>query len=216
MAPRVARLLVPPDTLLERIDELARMIREAEPRDVLLVTMLKGGVPFLADLVRRLDVGCEIDFLRLSPYPAGEHPPGSARIVKDLDQPVTGRHVLVVEDVVDTGLTLSYLLGQLAARNPASLEVCALLDRSRRRIVPLPTRYRGLEIDDVFMLGYGLDYGERYRNHPGLVIGDLRVLERDPGAYVSNLYGREHHAVAPPEAAGAAARVTPRPPEAHL
>ncbi|HZI37552.1 MAG TPA: hypoxanthine phosphoribosyltransferase, partial [Acidimicrobiia bacterium] len=78
-----------------------------------------------------------------------------------------------------------------AARNPSSLEVCALLDRSRRRIVPLPTRYCGVVIDDEFMLGYGLDYGERYRNHPGLVVGDLRVLERDPDAYVSNLFGRE-------------------------
>ena len=118
---------------------------------------------FLADLARALTVPCEVDFMAISHFAPDS---GRVRIVKDLDGDIAGREVVVVEDVVDTGLTLSYLLGQLAARNPASLAVCALLDRARRRIVPLPTRYCGVAIDDEFMLGYGLDYGERYRNLP--------------------------------------------------
>jgi hypoxanthine phosphoribosyltransferase len=172
----------------ETVARLAAEIDRDHPDGVVLIGVLKGSLFFLADLARAVTVPCEVDFMAISHFAPDS---GRVRIVKDLEGDIAGRAVVVVEDVVDTGLTLSYLLGQLAARNPASLAVCALLDRSRRRIVPLPTRYLGVAIDDEFMLGYGLDYGERYRNHPGLVIGDLRVLERDPDAYVSNLYGRE-------------------------
>ena len=199
--------------LAETVVRLAGEIDRDHPDGVVLIGVLKGSLFFLADLCRALTVPCEIDFMAISHFAPDS---GRVRIVKDLDRDIAGRNVVVVEDVVDTGLTLSYLLGQLAARHPAGLEVCTLLDRSRRRIVPLPTRYCGLVIDDEFMLGYGLDYGERYRNHSGLVIGDLRVLERDPAAYVSNLYGREDPPVAPPESAGGAARVASRPPEADL
>ena len=199
--------------LAETVTRVAGEIDRDHPDGVVLIGVLKGSLFFLADLARALTVPCEIDFMAISHFAPDS---GRVRIVKDLEGDIAGRAVVVVEDVVDTGLTLSYLLGQLAARNPASLEVCTLLDRSRRRIVPLPTRYCGLVIEDVFMLGYGLDYAERYRNHPGLVIGDLRVLERDPAAYVSNLYGREHPPVAPPESEGGAARVASRPPEADL
>jgi hypoxanthine phosphoribosyltransferase len=172
----------------ETVVRLAGEIDRDHPDGVVLIGVLKGSLFFLADLARAITVPCEVDFMAISHFAPDS---GRVRIVKDLEGDISGRAVVVVEDVVDTGLTLSYLLGQLQSRNPASLAVCALLDRSRRRIVPLPTRYLGVAIDDEFMLGYGLDYGERYRNHPGLVIGDLRVLERDPDAYVSNLYGRE-------------------------
>jgi hypoxanthine phosphoribosyltransferase len=204
--------------LAEVVTRLAGEIDRDHPDGVVLVGVLKGSLFFLADLSRAITVPCEVDFMAISHYAPDS---GRVRIVKDLEGDIAGRNVVVVEDVVDTGLTLTYLLRQLAARNPASLEVCALLDRVRRRIVPLPTRYCGLTIDDEFMLGYGLDYGERYRNHPGLVIGDLRVLERDRDAYVSNLYGREDvslegpsEADEPPESPGGAARVASRPPEA--
>jgi hypoxanthine phosphoribosyltransferase len=197
--------------LAETVRRLAAEIDRDHPEGVVLIGVLKGSLFFLSDLARALTVPCEVDFMAISHFAPDS---GRVRIVKDLEGDIAGRAVVVVEDVVDTGLTLSYLLGQLAARNPASLHVCALLDRSRRRIVPLPTSYCGVVIDDEFMLGYGLDFGERYRNHPGLVIGDVRVLERDPDAYVSNLYGREDRAVAPPESPGGAARVAGQRPEA--
>jgi len=177
-----------PSEVAETVARLAAEIDRDHPDGVVLIGVLKGSLFFLADLARAVTVPCEVDFIAISHFAPDS---GRVRIVKDLEGDIAGRAVVVVEDVVDTGLTLSYLLGQLRARNPASLAVCALLDRSRRRIVPLPTHYCGVAIDDEFMLGYGLDYGERYRNHPGLFIGDLRVLERDPDAYVSNLYGRE-------------------------
>jgi hypoxanthine phosphoribosyltransferase len=197
----------------ETVARLAAEIDRDHPDGVLLIGVLKGSVFLLADLARAITVPCEVDFMAISHFAPDS---GRVRIVKDLEGDITGRAVVVVEDVVDTGLTLSYLLGQLQSRNPASLAVCALLDRSRRRIVPLPTHYCGVAIDDEFMLGYGLDYGERYRNHPGLVVGDLRVLERDPDAYVSNLYGREDPLTTAPETRGGAARVASRPPEAGL
>jgi hypoxanthine phosphoribosyltransferase len=200
----------------EVADTVARLAAEIDrdhPDGVVLIGVLKGSLFFLADLARAVTVPCEVDFMAISHFAPDS---GRVRIVKDLEGDIAGRNVVIVEDVVDTGLTLSYLLGQLRSRNPASLAVCALLDRSRRRIVPLPTSYCGAQIDDEFMLGYGLDFGERYRNHPGLFIGDLRVLERDPDAYVSKLYGREHPDQAPPESPGGAARVAGRPPEAGL
>ena len=174
--------------LAETVTRLAGEIDRDHPDGVVLIGVLKGSVFFMADLARAITVPCEVDFIAISHFAPDS---GRVKIVKDLEGDIAGRNVLLVEDIVDTGLTLSYLLTQLAARGPASLEVCALLDRSRRRIVPLPTRYCGAVIEDVFMLGYGLDFAERYRNHPGLVIGDVRVLERDPDAYVSNLFGRD-------------------------
>jgi len=177
-----------PEDLTRTVARLAKEVDHDHPDGVLLVGVLKGSLFFLADLARALTVPCEVDFMAISHFAPGS---GRVRIVKDLDRDIAGQPVVVVEDVVDTGLTLSYLLGQLAARDPSSLTVCTLLDRSRRRIVPLPMQYTGVTIDDEFMLGYGLDFAERYRNLRGLVVGDLRVLERDPDAYVSNLYGRD-------------------------
>jgi hypoxanthine phosphoribosyltransferase len=175
------------EALAKTVVRLAAEIDADHPGGVLLIGVLKGSLFFLSDLARALSVPCEVDFMAISHFAPDS---GRVRIVKDLDADITGRAVVVVEDIVDTGLTLSYLLGQLGARSPASLTVCTLLDRARRRIVPLPMRYTGVSIDDEFMLGYGLDYAQRYRNLPALVVGDLRVLERDPDAYVSNLYGR--------------------------
>jgi hypoxanthine phosphoribosyltransferase len=173
--------------LAEIVSRLAAEIDGDHPEGVVMIGVLKGSLFFLSDLARAITVPCEVDFMAISHFAPDS---GRVRILKDLDIDISGRPVVLVEDVVDTGLTLSYLLGQLEARNPSSLAVCALLDRARRRIVPLPTRYCGVAIEDEFMLGYGLDYAERYRNLRGLVVGDLRVLERDPDAYVSNLYGR--------------------------
>jgi hypoxanthine phosphoribosyltransferase len=184
-----------PEAIADVVRRLAGEIDRDHPGGVLLVGVLKGSVVFLADLARAVTVPCEIDFMAISHFAPDS---GRVRIVKDLEGDIAGRSVVVVEDVVDTGLTLSYLLRQLSARAPDSLEVCALLDRVRRRIVPLPTRYTGFTVDDEFMLGYGLDFAERYRNLPGLVTGDLRVLERDPDAYVSNLFGRSGTGHNPP------------------
>ncbi len=160
----------------------------AEHEDgVVLVAVLKGSVPFLADMVRRLTIVPVIDFMAISAYAPDT---GRVRIVKDLDMDIFGRAVVLVEDIVDTGLTLTYLLGELGRRQPRSLDTCALLDRTSRRIIPTPVRYRGFEIGDEFVLGYGLDFAERYRNLDRVVVGDLAVLRNDPDAYVPALHAR--------------------------
>lgn len=178
---RVGRLLVAPGELRQRVRALGAEIAAAEPSDLLLVTLLQGGLMFLADLVRYLSPSIEVDFLRLSPYAEGEHPPGMARIVKDLDHPCVGRNVLVVEDVVDTGLSLSFLLRNLEAREPATLRVCTLLDRASKRLVDLPIAYRGFELGNEYVVGYGLDILGYHRNLPCLVeVTDLEALREDP------------------------------------
>ncbi len=154
---------------------------------VVLVAVLKGSVPFLSDMVRQLTIVPVLDFMAISAY-APET--GRVRIVKDLDMDISGRAVVLVEDIVDTGLTLSYLLGELGRREPRSLEACALLDRTSRRIIPTPVRYRAFEIGDEFVLGYGLDFAQRYRNLDRVVVGDLAVLRDDPDAYVAALHAR--------------------------
>ncbi len=163
----VGDILVQRDELEHRIRELgAEISRDYAGREVLLVGVLKGAVFFLADLMRQLDVQCEVDFMAVSSYGASTDSSGVVRILKDLDAPIEGRDVLIVEDIVDSGLTLSYLFRMLRARGPASLEVCALLTKPDRRTVDLTARYIGFEIPDKFAIGYGLDYAERYRNLP--------------------------------------------------
>jgi hypoxanthine phosphoribosyltransferase len=157
------------------------------PDGLLLVAVLKGSVVFLSDLVRAISVPVEVDFLAISSY-APET--GRVRIVKDLESDICGRDVVLVEDIVDTGLTLTYLLGELGRRSPRSLETCALLDKGCRRIVPTPVRFVGFEIGDDFVLGYGLDYAERYRNLDMVVAGDLLALRNDADAHVAELFGR--------------------------
>jgi hypoxanthine phosphoribosyltransferase len=162
-------------------------VSAAYPDSVVLVGVLKGSVPFLADLIRAMTVRLELDFLAISAYAEGR---SRVRIVKDLDADITGRDVVLVEDLVDTGLTLSYVLGELRRRQPRSVEVCALLDKTVRRIVPVPVRFVGFTIPDAFVLGYGMDFAERYRNLDRVVAGDLRALRSDPDAHVKALYRR--------------------------
>jgi hypoxanthine phosphoribosyltransferase len=181
-----ARELISADELDAAVRRLAGEISAAYPEGVLMVAVLKGSVPFLADLIRHLTVSTEVDFLAISRYAPGT---GRVRIIKDLDADIAGRDVVLVEDIVDTGLTLTYILGQLRQRQPNSLEVCTLLDKAVRRIVPTPVRFAGFEIPDEFVLGYGLDFDEYYRNLSRVVAGDLDTLRTSPSAYVSILYG---------------------------
>ena len=163
----IGEILVEADELQRRVAELgAEISRDYERRDLVMIGVLKGAVLFLADLMRALEVPCEIDFMAVSSYGSQTDSSGVVRILKDLDAAIDGRDVLIVEDIVDSGLTLSYLLRNLQARGPASLEVCALLTKPERREVDLPTRYVGFEIPDKFAIGYGLDHAERFRNLP--------------------------------------------------
>ena len=163
----IGEILVQADELQHKIKQMGEEItRDYAGKNLLLIGVLKGAVLFLADLMRHLDVTCEIDFMAVSSYGSSTESSGVVRILKDLDAPLEGRHVLVVEDIVDSGLTLQYLLRTLEARGPASLAVCALLTKPSRRTVDLPVRYTGFEIPDKFAIGYGLDYAERYRGLP--------------------------------------------------
>jgi hypoxanthine phosphoribosyltransferase len=167
----VGEVLIESDALQARIAELgAEVSREYEGRDLLLVGVLKGAVFFMADLMRELTIPCEIDFMAISSYGAGTDSSGVVRILKDLDENIAGRDVLVVEDIIDSGLTLSYLMRSLKARKPASLEICALLTKPSRREVDVPVRFVGFEIPNKFVIGYGLDFDERYRNLPYVAV----------------------------------------------
>jgi len=167
----VGEILIESGALQGRIAELgAEISRDYAGRDLLLVGVLKGAVFFLADLMRELSVPCEIDFMAISSYGAGTDSSGVVRILKDLDMNISGRDVLVVEDIIDSGLTLSYLMRSLTARKPASLEVCTLLTKPERREVDVPVRYVGFEIPNRFVIGYGLDFDQRYRNLPYVAV----------------------------------------------
>src|SRR5256884_6932265 len=172
----VGEVLIDEETLAARVAELGvKISADYEGRDLLLIGVLKGAVFFMADLMRRLDVPCEVDFMAISSYGDSTDSSGVVRILKDLDINIDGRDVLVVEDIIDSGLTLSYLIRNLAAREPASLEVCALLTKPERRELNGPVRYVGFEIPNRFVIGYGLDFAERYRNLPyvGVLQPDL-------------------------------------------
>src|SRR5919197_5806209 len=163
----VGEILVRPDELAGRVRALAVEIsRDYTGRDLLLVGVLKGAVFFLSDLMRHLEAECEVDFMAVSSYGSSTDSSGVVRILKDLDVSIEGRNVLIVEDIVDSGLTLSYLMRTLRARNPASLQVCALLTKPERRKADVPIRYTGFEIPNRFVIGYGLDHRERFRNLP--------------------------------------------------
>src|SRR5205814_10331794 len=163
----VTDVLIDRDALQRRIAELGEEISaDYAGRDLLLVGVLKGAVFFMADLMPGLTIPCEIDFMAISSYGDSTDSSGVVRILKDLDINIEGRDVLVVEDIIDSGLTLSYLMRNLEAREPASLEICALLTKPERREIEVPVRYVGFEIPNRFVIGYGLDFGERYRNLP--------------------------------------------------
>jgi hypoxanthine phosphoribosyltransferase len=179
----IATVLFTEQEIRRRVSELgAAITRDYAGRSPVLVTMLKGAVVFLADLFRAIDLPVRVDFMSISSYGSdSEASGGVVRILKDLDQDIGGEDVIVVEDIIDTGLTISYLLATLRARQPASLEVCALLDKTVRRILPVEIKYRGFECPDRFVVGYGLDHGERYRNLPLIVaVDDQTALTDDP------------------------------------
>jgi hypoxanthine phosphoribosyltransferase len=167
----VGEVLIDKGALSDRIAELgAEISADYQGRDLLLIGVLKGAVFFMADLMRRLTIPCEVDFMAISSYGASTDSSGVVRILKDLDINIEGRDVLVVEDIIDSGLTLSYLMRNLESREPATLEVCALLTKPDRREIEVPVRYVGFEIPNRFVIGYGLDFGERYRNLPYVAV----------------------------------------------
>jgi hypoxanthine phosphoribosyltransferase len=167
----VGEILIDEETLAARVAELgAEVSADYQGRDLLLIGVLKGAVFFMADLMRHLTVPCEVDFMAISSYGDSTDSSGIVRILKDLDINIEGRHVLVVEDIIDSGLTLSYLMRNLESREPATLEVCALLTKPARREIDVPVRYVGFEIPNKFVVGYGLDFTERYRNLPYVAV----------------------------------------------
>jgi hypoxanthine phosphoribosyltransferase len=176
----VTEILIDRDELQRRIHELGEEISaDYAGRDLLLVGVLKGAVFFMADLMRNLTIPCEIDFMAISSYGDSTDSSGVVRILKDLDINIEGRDVLVVEDIIDSGLTLSYLMRNLEAREPASLEICSLLTKPERREIDVPVHYVGFEIPNRFVIGYGLDFAERYRNLPYVGVLDPSLLPEE-------------------------------------
>jgi hypoxanthine phosphoribosyltransferase len=171
----ISEILITTEQIEQRVRELGAAIsRDYEGCRPLLVGVLKGVFPFMADLIRAITIPVEVDFIAIASYSASMRQKGVVRLQKDLEEPITGRHVLFVEDVVDTGLTLNYVLRQLESRGPASLQVCTMFDKTPRRLIRLPIRYKGFDLPDRFVVGYGLDYRELYRNLPfvGLLKAD--------------------------------------------
>ena len=163
----VDRVLFTPEQIQARVAELGGQIsRDYAGKSLLLIGVLKGIIFFMADLMRAIDIPVEVDFMAVSNYSPESREMGFVRLVKDLEIPITGRHVLFVEDIIDTGLTIHYLLRSLKAQQPASLEVCVLFNKEKRRLIDLPLRYKGFDIPDYYIVGYGLDYREKYRNMP--------------------------------------------------
>lgn len=169
----VARVVLTAEDIAQRVKELGQQIsRDYQGNAPVLIGVLKGAIMFIVDLAREIDLPTEFDFMAISSYGANTQSSGVVRITKDLDRSISGRHALVVEDIVDTGLTLKYLLENLSTRGPASLRVCALLDKQKARKADVKLDYIGFAIPDEFVVGYGLDYAERYRNLP--FVGVLR------------------------------------------
>ena len=177
LMPDVREVLISSSEIQEKLREMGETItQDYRGERPLLIGVLRGAVIVLGDLMRNIDLPCEIDFMDISSYGTGTSSSGVVRILKDLEEDITGRHVLIVEDIIDTGLTLSYLLRSLQARKPASLEICALLTKPSRRRVKLDVKYLGFEVPDEFVIGYGIDYAGAYRNLP-----DIRALARGGG-----------------------------------
>ncbi len=175
----IKQVLISEEEIQARVAEIgAAVSRDYAGRDLLVVGVLKGVLFFMADLLRHITIPVEVDFIAVSSYSSKiRHEKGYVRLLKDLDVPLTGRHVLFVEDVIDTGLTLSYLLRNLRTREPASLEVCVLFNKPARRLIEIPLKYKGFDLPDRFVAGYGLDYREKYRNLPFVGVLKSSVLE---------------------------------------
>ncbi len=177
----IAEILVGEAAIAARVRELGdRITRDYRGKDLVLVSILKGALPFLADLMRQIPIPLSLDFLEVSSYGASTESSGVVRILKDIANPIEGRDVLVVEDILDTGNTLAFVVEHLRSQRPASVRLCTLLDKPARRVVPIDIDYRGFEIADKFVVGYGLDYAERYRNLPFIGVLKPEVYRREP------------------------------------
>lgn len=175
----VSQILYDQDQIAERISILANQINaDYENKYPILVGVLKGVFIFMADLMRKIEIDCDVDFLAISNYSSDARKRGVVRLVKDLDIPVEGRHILFIEDVIDTGLTLNYLLRYLREKLPASLQVCTLFNKPSRRLIDLPIKYKGFDLPDKFIVGYGLDYDEKYRNLPYIGVLKAEIFQQ--------------------------------------
>jgi hypoxanthine phosphoribosyltransferase len=180
MMPDVKEVLITSQEIDDKVREIgARITEDYKGEKPLLIGILRGAVVIMSDLMRNIDLQCELDFMDISSYGTGTSSSGVVRILKDLEEDITDRHVLIVEDIIDTGLTLSYLLRSLQARKPASLEICALLSKPSRRRADLDVRYLGFEVPDEFVVGYGLDYAGAYRNLPDICVLKPEVFAAD-------------------------------------
>jgi len=178
LAAEIKEVLIPVEVLQQRVRELGQAISvDYAGRDPLLLGVLKGVVIFMADLLRAITIPLEVDFLAVASYSPEARRKGLVRLEKDLGTNIAGRHVLFVEDVIDTGLTLNYLLRSLWARQPASLEVCVLFNKPENRLIETPLKYKGFDLPDRFVVGYGLDYQEKYRNLPFVGVLKADVLK---------------------------------------
>ncbi len=179
MHPDVDSILISEEQIKKRIQELAvKLDKEYEGKRPLMVSILKGSVMFYADLLRAMSIPVEMDFMAISSYGSGAKSSGEVKLIKDLDRKIEGRDVVIVEDIIDSGYTLSYLKRMLYSRKPASVKICALLDKYARRVVPIEADFKGFDIEDEFVIGYGLDYAERYRNLPYIGILKRSVYEK--------------------------------------
>ena len=177
----IAEVLIDEQAIAAKVRGLGAAISDDyRGKDVVLVSILKGALPFLADLMRQMPIPLALDFLEVSSYGEATESSGNVRILKDLAKSIEGRDVVVVEDILDTGQTLSYVIEHLRSKQPASVRLCTLLDKPARRIVPIQIDYRGFEIPDKFVVGYGLDYAERYRNLPFIGVLKPEVYRGDP------------------------------------
>lgn len=178
----IGDILFTTEQIQQRVLELGAAIsRDYEGCHPLLVGVLKGVFPFMADLMRSITIPVEVDFIAIASYNAESRQRGVVRLQKDLEQPIAGRHVIFIEDVVDTGLTLNYLLRQLHSRGPATLQVCAMFDKRSRRLINVPIHYKGFDLPDRFVVGYGLDYRELYRNLPFVGLLKAEVIRPEEG-----------------------------------
>lgn len=174
----IDRVLFTPEQIQNRVAELGAQISEDyADKSLLLIGVLRGVIFFMTDLMRSVSIPVEVDFMSVSNYSPESRDMGFVRLAKDLEMTITDRHVLFVEDIIDTGLTLNYLLKTLRARQPASLEVCALFNKEKRRLIDLPVRYEGFKIPDYYVVGYGLDFREKYRNMPFVGIIKAEVIQ---------------------------------------
>ena len=179
MHPDVDSILISEEQIKKRIQELAvKLDKEYEGKRPLMVSILKGSVMFYADLLRAMSIPVEMDFMAISSYGSGAKSSGEVKLIKDLDRKIEGRDVVIVEDIIDSGYTLSYLKRMLYSRKPASVKICALLDKYARRVVPIEADFKGFDIEDEFVIGYGLDYAERYRNLAYIGIFKRSVYEK--------------------------------------